>query len=463
MKKPLRRSRDSDYAARFQQISSRLNWNDGPKMVAFHRDLEDEIKGELAKQDRPRELADHVAKAVRLDNRLYERRMERRTNSVRPYRANREKRVPLRQGNTSWGTYRGPMELDATQHQEKGIRCYNCNQYGHISRECTHPQPQYRAIATPIRTGIADEANGGKEHEPRREPKRTPKDRRTWSRTSATSKRRRTQNKDTRTRKSLAYVKEHEQAPEYPTVRVTSMTHDEEPSEEEYENGESLTPVHECPTMVDCDPRRKIVGRRTQEREESRLCESKPTMLGPLLKDHPHGDYVCPPESAERYSLEPKMKRRPSTVCDIEAEPMTFNHGTVDQETDHLRSTRMEGESPEHLRYRQHRYKENRPRNTGIKLVRKGPRSGLLGSPQLRETVACVRGSKSGPLECPKLYEKVACYNERELGAKDGFSGRAGPAPIKAGAPARFADLPGTILPHTAKRGRAAPRAPALQ
>ncbi|KAK3376571.1 hypothetical protein B0T24DRAFT_700236 [Lasiosphaeria ovina] len=38
-----------DYAARFQQISSRLNWNGGPKMVAFHRGLEDEIKGELAK------------------------------------------------------------------------------------------------------------------------------------------------------------------------------------------------------------------------------------------------------------------------------------------------------------------------------------------------------------------------------------------------------------------------------
>ncbi|KAK5651150.1 hypothetical protein OQA88_13244 [Cercophora sp. LCS_1] len=48
------------------------------------------------------------------------------------------------------------------------------------------------------------------------------------------------------------------------------------------------------------------------------------------------GDYGCPPEFAERYNLEPKMKRKPSTVCDIEAEPMTFNHGTVDQETDHL-------------------------------------------------------------------------------------------------------------------------------
>ncbi|KAK0655473.1 hypothetical protein B0T16DRAFT_300141, partial [Cercophora newfieldiana] len=46
------------------------------------------------------------------------------------------------ENNTSWGTHPEPMELDATQHQEKGIRCYNCNQHGHISRECTRPRRQ---------------------------------------------------------------------------------------------------------------------------------------------------------------------------------------------------------------------------------------------------------------------------------------------------------------------------------
>jgi len=107
----------SDYAANFQQISSRLNWEDGPKMVAFYHGLRDEIKDELAKQDRPKEFMDYIAMAVRIDNRLlFERRMEKRPNQARPYRANMGKRVPPRQGNTSWGTYRGSMELDATHH-----------------------------------------------------------------------------------------------------------------------------------------------------------------------------------------------------------------------------------------------------------------------------------------------------------------------------------------------------------
>ncbi|KAK3371895.1 hypothetical protein B0H63DRAFT_483193 [Podospora didyma] len=60
---------------------------------------------------------DYIAIAVRIDNQLFERSMEKRTNPVRPYRANMGKRVPPRQGNTSWGAHREAMELDATQHQ----------------------------------------------------------------------------------------------------------------------------------------------------------------------------------------------------------------------------------------------------------------------------------------------------------------------------------------------------------
>lgn len=90
-----------DYAAKFQQISSRLNWEDGPKMVASYHGLRDEIKDELAKQDRPKEFMDYIAMAVRIDKRLFERRMEKRNVPVRPYRATTGKRVPPRQANTS--------------------------------------------------------------------------------------------------------------------------------------------------------------------------------------------------------------------------------------------------------------------------------------------------------------------------------------------------------------------------
>lgn len=37
-------------------------------MVAFYHGLKDEIKDELAKQDRPKEFIDYIAMAVRIDN-----------------------------------------------------------------------------------------------------------------------------------------------------------------------------------------------------------------------------------------------------------------------------------------------------------------------------------------------------------------------------------------------------------
>ncbi len=83
-------------------------------MVAFYHGLRDEIKDEFAKQDRPKEFMDYVAMAVHIDNRLFEKHMEKRTGpgSIRPYRGNMDKRIPPYQGNISWRTHRGLMELD---------------------------------------------------------------------------------------------------------------------------------------------------------------------------------------------------------------------------------------------------------------------------------------------------------------------------------------------------------------
>jgi len=47
-------------------------------MAAFYQGLKDEVKDELAKQDRPDEFPNYVAIVVRIDNRLYERRIEKK-------------------------------------------------------------------------------------------------------------------------------------------------------------------------------------------------------------------------------------------------------------------------------------------------------------------------------------------------------------------------------------------------
>ncbi len=133
------------------------------------------------------------------------------------------------------------------------------------------------------------------------------------------------------------------------------------------------------------------------------------------------GDYVCP-EFAERYSLEPKMKRKPSTVWDIEAEPMTFNNGSIHANgrekprTSSTSSTQVQGKpSWEYLGYDDGilRLTRRLAISNGIKLVRKGPKSDLSRSPQLREIVACVRGSKSGPSERPKVHENSSISQQK--------------------------------------------------
>ncbi|KAK5652989.1 hypothetical protein OQA88_9469 [Cercophora sp. LCS_1] len=148
---------------------------------------------------------------------------------------------------------------------------------------------------------------------------------RTRSRTSTTWKRRQAQSANTRARRISPYVREHEQAPELPDGQGHKrMTPDEEPSEKEYEN-ETL-PVHECPTMVDCDPRQKIAGRRTQEREESRPCESEPTVvLGKIIYMRGRDGREKPQERPIDIGAQGDYKRKPSTVCDMEAEAMTLN------------------------------------------------------------------------------------------------------------------------------------------
>ena len=47
-------------------------------MATFYQGLKDDVKDELIKQNRPKDFADYVAMAVRIDNRLFERRMEKR-------------------------------------------------------------------------------------------------------------------------------------------------------------------------------------------------------------------------------------------------------------------------------------------------------------------------------------------------------------------------------------------------
>ena len=138
------------YAARFRQLASKTEFEDESLMEIFYRGLKPEVKDELYKADRPDNLNDYVAMAVKIDERQYERRREKllernkpRGAGFNPYfpnqhrqqKDNRGGQRPPR-GGTSYGTNPGPMELGAIQQDPRSIECYYCHKKGHKANEC---------------------------------------------------------------------------------------------------------------------------------------------------------------------------------------------------------------------------------------------------------------------------------------------------------------------------------------
>lgn len=113
----------SQYASEFQRIASHLRWNDDALCFTFYKGLKDLVKDELARIEKPATLLELIEKAVRLDNRIFERRKEKslfalplpvRAYSPQP-RENQRGFNHRPGGNNYLGPQ--PMELDVLQYQ----------------------------------------------------------------------------------------------------------------------------------------------------------------------------------------------------------------------------------------------------------------------------------------------------------------------------------------------------------
>jgi hypothetical protein len=127
------------YTAEFQRYSTKTGWNDDALRAQYYRGLKDFVKDELVREDKAESLEELITTAVKIDNRNYERALERKGFYDPGYR----QRAPRNHDN-SWPR---PMELDVAtekprlspQDKEKHMRnrtCFNCGKPGHMARNC---------------------------------------------------------------------------------------------------------------------------------------------------------------------------------------------------------------------------------------------------------------------------------------------------------------------------------------
>ena len=178
----------SAYAADFRLLASDIPRDDQALMEQFRFGLRNDVKDLLLTfPEEPKSLTEAISRAVRCDNRLFERRSERqfqmpRTRSEPTYASIVAKPFPRDSFSTSPTNTPTPMEIDTTRRrgplseEEKQRRranrlCLYCGGPGHIAVNCPHrPKRQVNQITActnstkpeSISLGVPDSLNNTK-------------------------------------------------------------------------------------------------------------------------------------------------------------------------------------------------------------------------------------------------------------------------------------------------------------
>jgi Domain of unknown function (DUF4939) len=135
----------SRYAADFRRFAAKTEWNKGALRAQFYKGLKDSIKDEMARTERPDELDKMIDLAITIDDRLYERQLEKRGGGTANFGGYRTGGTKPQKSQPYYGPM--PMELDAAQRQHQRPKpskqemdrrrtnklCFTCGLPGHMS------------------------------------------------------------------------------------------------------------------------------------------------------------------------------------------------------------------------------------------------------------------------------------------------------------------------------------------
>ena len=137
----------STYVVMFQSIAFNIQWNDYSQTSQFYQELKKKIKNDIAREEKSIFLRTMIETTMKIDNRLYERRMK-KINKKIIY----EKIMKVKVKNDSYESKF--MKIDAirkksfkrnnnrSNEKEFSIKCYNCDIEKHIARNCNKSKKQ---------------------------------------------------------------------------------------------------------------------------------------------------------------------------------------------------------------------------------------------------------------------------------------------------------------------------------
>jgi len=166
------------YTTEFMQLRAKVNWGDAPLQLAYYTGLKERVKDELARDERPENLDDLITEAVRIDNRLYERELERKGQQTRLWTSNRpnikkkvketyhwdpmdidhvkmtrKDRKPKYEKGQKWDNKKKeqkPKRQEWSAEKKKRFEdrvCLGCGEKGHFVKECPTAKTSINSLA----------------------------------------------------------------------------------------------------------------------------------------------------------------------------------------------------------------------------------------------------------------------------------------------------------------------------